>query len=167
MVEEKYQRPSWDEYFTGIAQAVAMRATCDRGRSGCVVARENQILVTGYVGAPRGLAHCDEVGHQMKEMHHEDGTVSHHCVRTLHAEQNAIAQAARQGISLLGATMYCHMTPCHVCSMFIVNCGIKRVVAEKKYHQGGEDVLKAGGVELVVLHDEVETYEGMTEAAKK
>ena len=103
--KEKYVRPTWDEYFMQIAETVAQRATCDRGRSGCVVARDKQILVTGYVGSPRGIAHCDEIGNLMKTVTHEDGHQSQHCLRTVHAEQNAICQAARLGISLNAATL--------------------------------------------------------------
>ncbi|HWS49060.1 MAG TPA: hypothetical protein VN174_03360, partial [Candidatus Methanoperedens sp.] len=93
--EVKYVRPSWDEYFLELADAVSKRATCDRGRSGCVIVRDKRILVTGYVGSPAGLPHCDEVGHLMKTMVNEDGSKSDHCVRTVHAEQNAICQAAK------------------------------------------------------------------------
>ena len=96
MTEEPYIRPTWDEYFMEVCRAIAKRATCDRGRSGCVIARDNQLLVTGYVGAPRGLPHCDDVGHQFKKVQHEDGSVSQHCVRTVHAEQNAICKARYQ-----------------------------------------------------------------------
>lgn len=166
MAETKYIRPSWDEYFMEIMEAVAKRATCDRGRTGCVMVRDNQILVTGYVGSPKGFPHCDEVGHMMKDMVHEDGTISHHCVRTIHGEQNAIAQASKRGISLDGATLYCRMTPCRTCAMLLINCGIKKVVANNIYHQGAADVLQEGGIELVVLHNELEQYNQMTEAAK-
>ena len=86
----QYVRPSWDEYFMQIANTVSTRATCDRGRSGCVIVRDKQILVSGYVGSPVGMLHCDEVGHQMKQLIHEDGSVTCHCTRTVHAEQNAI-----------------------------------------------------------------------------
>ena len=161
MDEPKYIRPSWDEYFMEIARTVAKRATCDRGRSGCVIARNKQILVTGYVGAPTGLAHCDEVGHQMKKMVHEDGSITQHCVRTVHAEQNAITQAAKQGIAILGSTLYCKMTPCRTCAMLIINCGIIKVVCEKKYHAGGdsESMFNDAGIELIFLNEETEKYD--------
>jgi len=97
-----HPRPTWDEYFMDLANAAAKRATCDRGRSGCVIVRDRQLLVTGYVGSPRGLPHCDDVGHLLKKVYHEDGRVTQHCVRTVHAEQNAICQAARRGIALDG-----------------------------------------------------------------
>src|SRR5574344_263405 len=136
----QHGRPSWDEYFMEIANAVSSRATCDRGKSGCVIVRDRQILVTGYVGSPKGLPHCDEVGHQFKKLQHEDGTVTQHCTRTVHAEQNAICQAAKSGISIDGATLYCRMTPCRTCAMLIINCGIVRVVAERRYHDSADTV---------------------------
>jgi len=159
-MEENYVRPSWDEYFMEIAHTVSKRATCNRGRSGCVIVKEKQILVSGYVGSPNGLPHCDDVGHQMKKMLHEDGSISEHCVRTVHAEQNAICQAAKRGIALEGSTLYCRMTPCRVCAMLIINCGIKRVVCEKKYHAGGEseEMFAKAGVELVFFSEEVLRY---------
>ena len=158
--KEKYVRPTWDEYFMEIANTVSKRASCDRGRSGCVIARDRQLLVSGYVGSPIGLPHCDEVGHQMKKMQHEDGSVTQHCVRTVHAEQNAICQAAKLGISLLGATLYCRMTPCRTCAMLIINCGIERVVCERKYHAGAEseEMFKTAEVRLEYVHDEVQKY---------
>jgi len=158
--EQNYIRPSWDEYFMEIANTVATRATCDRGRSGCVIVRDRQILVTGYVGSPIGLEHCDEVGHQFKKMVHEDGHETTHCVRTVHAEQNAICQAAKNGISLNHSTLYCRMTPCRTCAMLIINCGIKRVVCEKKYHAGGEseEMFAQAGVSLEFFSDEVMKY---------
>jgi len=159
-MEEKYVRPSWDQYFMEIAHTVSKRATCDRGRSGCVIVKDKQILVTGYVGSPNGLPHCDDVGHQMKKMLHEDGSVSEHCVRTVHAEQNAICQAAKRGIALDGSTLYCRMTPCRVCAMLIINCGIKRVVCEKKYHAGAEseEMFATAGVKLEFFSEEVLRY---------
>jgi dCMP deaminase len=143
-----------------IASTVAKRATCDRGRSGCVIVKNRQILVTGYVGSPRGLPHCDEVGHLFKKTIHEDGTVTNHCVRTVHAEQNAITQAARLGIALEGGTLYCRMTPCRTCAMLIINCGIERVVCEYKYHAGSESeaMFQEAGVELQYLHEEILKY---------
>jgi len=161
MESEKQTRPSWDEYFMELANTVAKRATCDRGRSGCVIARDKQILVTGYVGSPRGLPHCDEVGHLMKEVHHEDERITQHCMRTVHAEQNAICQAARLGISLQGGTLYCRMTPCRTCAMLIINCGIVRVVCERKYHDGkeSEEMFRLSGVTLDYVYNEIQQYE--------
>lgn len=154
------ERPSWDDYFFKIGREVARRATCDRGKAGCVVVRDKRILCTGYVGSPASQAHCDEIGHQMKTTVHEDGSSSRHCVRTIHAEQNAICQAAREGISLKGATLYCKMEPCIVCARMISNVGIVRVVCEKRYHKAQEsrELFKGAGIKLDVLHDEVVQY---------
>jgi dCMP deaminase len=161
MNNEKYIRPTWDEYFMEVANTIAKRATCDRGLSGCVIARNRQILVTGYVGSPIGLPHCDEVGHLFKSVTHEDGKVTHHCVRTVHAEQNAICQAARLGIALEGATLYCRMTPCRTCAMLIINCGIINVVCEYRYHAAAESeqMFKDAGIRLAYVNDDVLKYE--------
>ncbi len=163
MTNEKtqvHQRPSWDEYFMSIAELVGSRATCDRGRSGAVITRDKHVLTTGYVGAPKGLAHCDEAGHEFHTVTSEDGTVSKHCIRTTHAEQNAIVQGSRVGISLAGATLYCHMTPCYVCAKMIVNAGIIKVISKKDYHAStqSKDIFKQAGVEFVLLEDVVEKY---------
>lgn len=160
MSDEKYIRPSWDEYFLNLANTVASRATCDRGRAGCVITKNRQILVTGYVGSPAGLPHCDDVGHFMKKTIHEDGKITNHCVRTVHAEQNAITQAARRGIALEGATVYVRMTPCRVCAMLLINCGVERIVCEKKYHAGAEseEMIKLAGIKLEFISDDVLKY---------
>jgi len=161
---EEYLRPSWDDYFMEVANTIAKRATCDRGRSGCVIARDRQLLVTGYVGSPTGLPHCDEVGHLFKKVMHDDGSVTQHCVRTVHAEQNAICQAAKLGVALGGATLYCRMTPCRVCAMLIINCGIIRVVCEKKYHAGAESeaMFAEAGIPIEYKVAEILSYEGQT-----
>ncbi|MEA3476880.1 MAG: cytidine/deoxycytidylate deaminase family protein [Bacteroidota bacterium] len=159
--KDKHIRPTWDEYFMDLANSAARRATCDRGRSGCVIVRDKQVLVTGYVGSPRGLQHCDDIGHLFKKVYHEDGKVTKHCVRTVHAEQNAICQAARRGIGLDKGTLYCRMTPCRTCAMLIINCGIERVVCEKKYHAGdeSEELFKEAGVILEYFSEDVEEYD--------
>jgi dCMP deaminase len=159
--QDKSSRPSWDEYFMEIARTVAKRATCDRGKSGCVIVRDRQILVSGYVGSPKGLPHCDEVGHLFKKVLHDDGSITNHCMRTVHAEQNAICQAAKLGISLNEATLYCKMTPCRTCAMLIINCGIRRVVCEKKYHAGteSEEMFRMAGVELEFFDEDIEKYD--------
>jgi len=155
------KRPSWDDYFLDIAHAVSTRATCNRGRSGCVIVRDRQILVTGYVGSPTGLPHCDEVGHDLKQLVHPNGETTTHCMRTVHAEQNAICQAAKLGIAIQGATIYCRMTPCRVCAMLLINCGIKRVVCERRYHAGSDSMrlFEEAGVSLEHRCDEVQTYD--------
>lgn len=160
---EKYIRPTWDEYFMQVMEAISKRSTCDRGRSGCVIVRDNQILATGYVGSAAGDDHCDDVGHMYQKRYHEDGTVSEHCVRTVHAEQNAICQAAKNGIAVNGATVYCRMTPCPVCAKLLINSGIKRVVCEKSYHDGleAQRMFKKCGVQLEALSKELQQYERM------
>ncbi len=161
MSEHKHIRPSWDEYFMDLANTASRRATCDRGRSGCVIVRDKQLLVTGYVGSPMGLPHCDEVGHLFKKIIHEDGHITNHCVRTVHAEQNAITQAARRGIALDGSTLYCKMTPCRTCAMLIINCGIVKVICEKKYHAGSESekMFTDSGIELIYFSEDIEKYD--------
>jgi dCMP deaminase len=154
-------RPNWDTYFLGLVDQVASRATCDRGKSGCVVVRDKRIICTGYVGSPSGLPHCDDVGHEVKQMIDEDGTARRHCVRTVHAEQNAICQAARYGLSLADTTLYCSMEPCRVCAMLIASSGIARVVARRRYHAGRDTraILSRAGVTLDVVEDVVEGYD--------
>lgn len=156
----KDNRPSWDEYFLDMADAVSKRATCDRGKSGCVIAKDKQVLVAGYVGSPVGFPHCDQAGHQMKKVTHEDSTTTDHCMRTIHAEQNAICQAAKLGISISGSTLYCRMTPCRTCAMLIINCGISRVVCERTYHAGeeSEQMFQQAGIELDYKFDEIQSY---------
>ncbi|MEM2916307.1 MAG: deaminase [Candidatus Woesearchaeota archaeon] len=154
------KRPNWDEYFMGIVKQVGRRGTCDRGKSGAVIVKDKRLLSTGYVGSPVGIEHCDEVGHQMHKVTNPDGTTSQHCIRTAHAEQNAIVQAARYGIAIDGSTIYCKMEPCYTCAKMIINAGIKRVVCEKKYHGAklSREILKKAGVKLDVLYEEVEKY---------
>jgi dCMP deaminase len=154
-------RPNWDRYFLDLCEAVSKRSTCDRGKTGCVIVKDRRIMTTGYVGSPTGLPHCDEVGHDMRKVFDDSGNVSQHCVRTLHAEQNAIIQAAKFGISLDGATLFCKMTPCRRCAMMIINSGIKRVVCEKHYHADKDtiELFKLAGIELVVINEDVEEYD--------
>ncbi len=158
--KSNYIRPSWDEYFIDISKMVATRGTCDRGRSGCVIVKNRQILTTGYVGSPRGLDHCDDAGHLFKKTIHEDGKITDHCIRTIHAEQNAICQAAKLGISLDKATLYCKMEPCDVCAKMIINCGIERVVCEYLYHAAEETrrMFKKAKVKLDVINKKLLNY---------
>jgi dCMP deaminase len=154
------KRPSWDEYFISIVDAVGQRGTCNRGKSGAVFVRDNRLLATGYVGSPIGLQHCDDIGHLFSEVMTSDGKISKHCIRTIHAEQNAIAQAAKHGISIDGSTCYCTMEPCFVCCKMLVNAGVKRVVAKKRYHgaQLTRKTLKEAGISLDVIEDELMQY---------
>lgn len=160
MSEEKKVRPSWDEYFIHLANLVGERGTCDRGQCGALVTKEKRIVSTGYAGSPCGCAHCDDVGHEMHTVIHEDGSKSDHCIRTTHAEQNAICQAARFGIALDGGTIYVKMAPCYTCAKMIINSGIKRVVCAQDYHAStrSKEIFKEAGVELVILDNKVMEY---------
>jgi dCMP deaminase len=134
-------RASWDEYFMNIAKEVATRSTCDRKHVGAVVVRDKSILATGYNGSVRGLGHCDDEGHLM-----EDG----HCVRTVHAEANAIVQAARNGMRIDGASIYVTASPCWGCFRLIANGGIVKVVFGEFYRDPKIfDVAQALQIELV------------------
>jgi len=140
--------------------AIAKRATCDRGRAGSVAVRDNQILATGYVGSPCGFPHCDDVGHDLRKVLHDDGSITQHCMRTVHSEQNLICQAAKEGISLKGSTIYTRMTPCRACAMLLINSGVKRIVCEKKYHTGveSEEMFKKAGIEIEFKSNEEQDY---------
>ena len=118
------ERPSWDDYFMQITLQVARRSTCPRAAVGAVIVRDKRILTTGYNGAPTGLPHCTEVGCLM---------VNGHCVRTLHAEQNAIIQGALHGVDVSASTIYVTHQPCLVCAKMIINAGIERVVYAGPY----------------------------------
>ncbi len=161
MEEKKYIRPTWDEYFLNLLEPLGRRGTCDRGRSGAIIVSSgNTILATGYVGAPPGQPHCDEIGHLIRTVIDEKGKESKHCVRTLHAEENAILQCAKDGIKIENAKIYCKMVPCYNCAMRIVRVGIKKVVAQKRYH-ADELSLKLfndAKVELVIIDNMVEEY---------
>lgn len=152
MIDSRRTRPGWDEYFLEVLNAVARRATCDRGRSGAVIAYQQQIIATGYVGSPPGFPHCDDVGHEL---------VDGRCVRTVHAEQNALASAARRGIAVLDGTLYSTMVPCRTCAMLIITAGIERVVAAHTYPGGtsGFDILRSRMIEVVIVNPLPPTYE--------
>jgi len=136
------RRATWDEYFMAIAGEVATRSTCDRKHVGAVIVRDRTILATGYNGSIRGLAHCDDEGHLM-----EDG----HCVRTVHAEANAIVQAARNGIRLEGSDIYVTASPCFRCFQLIANSGLGRIVFAEFYRD--ERIFKfASELKIALAH---------------
>jgi dCMP deaminase len=134
--ETRRQRPSWDQYFMDIVGLVSKRSTCIRRKVGAVLVRDKRILSTGYNGAPSGLRHCLDIGCLRKEMKVPSGE-RHELCRGLHAEQNAIIQAALHGVSIKDATMYCTNHPCIICSKMIINSGIKRII----YRNGYSDML--------------------------
>ena len=144
-------RASWDEYFMDIAVVVARRSTCPRKHVGAVIVRDKTILSTGYNGSVRGLPHCDDAGHMM---------VDGHCVRTIHAEVNAVVQAAKNGTRIDGATIYVTASPCWNCFKTICNVGIKRIVFEEFYRDERIfEVSQTLGIELVELHRELDRAE--------
>lgn len=139
-------RVSWERYFMQIAEQVATRSTCDRKYVGAVIVREKMILSTGYNGSIRGLPHCSEAGHEM-----ENG----HCIRTVHAEANAIVQAARNGVAIEGADIYVTASPCYYCFKLIANAGIKRVFYKDFYRD--EHIIQHAaetGIDLIQVPDE-------------
>lgn len=144
-------RADWDDYFMKIAEVAATRATCDRKHVGAVIVVNKTIVSTGYNGSPRGMPHCDEVGHELKDM---GGRMS--CVRTVHGEANAIAQAAKTGARIDGGTLYTTASPCYDCLKLIINAGIVRIVCKEFYSSRYgmsaemEEFAKAAGVELVL-----------------
>lgn len=136
-------RASWDEYFMNIARVIATRATCARKHVGAVIVRDRTILSTGYNGSIRGTPHCDDAGHMM-----EDG----HCVRTIHAEINAVIQAAKNGTAIEGGAIYVTASPCWNCFKAIANAGIRRVVFGEFYRDDRIfQVAETLGIELVDL----------------
>lgn len=133
-------RPGWDEYFMEVARTVATRATCPRASVGAVLVREQRILTTGYNGAPRHVSHCTEVGCEL---------VAGHCVRSTHAEANAVVQGALHGVRLDGATAYCTHQPCVHCAKLLISAGIARIVYEAAYDDPfAQRLLAEAGVAL-------------------
>ncbi|MHA1332325.1 MAG: deoxycytidylate deaminase, partial [Candidatus Hodarchaeales archaeon] len=133
----------WEIYFMNIAKQVATRSTCDRKSIGAVIVRDKTILSTGYNGSIRGLAHCDEVGHMME---------NNHCVRTVHAEANAIAQAAKNGVSVDKAEIYITASPCWTCFKLLVNAGINKIYYGEFYRDDRIfTAAQEAGVELIHL----------------
>jgi dCMP deaminase len=135
-------RPDWDSYFMKITYAVSERSTCDRAFVGCTLVLDKRILTTGFNGSPAGQAHCDEIGHLM---------VDGHCVRTIHAETNAIIQAALHGVSTRGCTCYVTHFPCINCTKALINAGITRLVYSADYRVDpvAMEFLKAANIEIV------------------
>ena len=121
---KKPRRVDWDEYFMNIARVISSRSTCDRKFVGAVIVREKTILSTGYNGSIRKLEHCDEAGHMME---------NDHCVATIHAEANAIIQAAKNGVCINGSTIYTTASPCWICFKLIANSGIRRICYGELY----------------------------------
>jgi len=131
-------RPTWEEYFIEITRLVAKRATCLRRQVGAVLVMDKRLLATGYNGAPSGLAHCLEVG-CLREKNNIPSGERHELCRGIHAEQNAIIQAAFHGVRIQGATLYCTNLPCVICTKMLINAGIQEIIYESGY---GDDLTR-------------------------
>ncbi|MCG8401797.1 MAG: cytidine/deoxycytidylate deaminase family protein [Firmicutes bacterium] len=141
-------RPAWDDYFMEITGVVAGRSTCLRRRVGAIIVRDNRILTTGYNGAPSGLAHCHDIG-CVRQRHGVPSGERHELCRGLHAEQNALMQAAVHGISIAGGTFYVTHQPCVLCAKMMANCRITRVVYRGDYPDPlALNMLKEAGIKL-------------------
>ena len=142
-------RPSWDQYYMDMAHVAKKRSTCLRRQVGAVIVKDKRVLATGYNGSPTGLRHCEEVGCMRKELGIPSGE-RHELCRGLHAEQNAIIQAALHGVGIEGSAIYVTHKPCVVCAKMIINAGIKRVIFSGSYSDRlSENMMEEAGIELV------------------
>jgi dCMP deaminase len=149
------KRLGWHEYFMSVAHLISRRATCTRGHIGAVIVRDHNILSTGYNGAPSGLPHCNETNCRIFRSTHPDGTVEENCVNTIHAEINAIAQAAKHGVSIRDADIYITASPCLHCLKVLINVGIRTIYYEKPYKiEHISELLRLSGVRLVQVCSE-------------
>ena len=145
------ERPAWEEYFMDIALLVAKRSTCLRRAVGALIIKDKRILSTGYNGAPSGIRHCGEVGCLRETMQIESGQ-RHELCRGIHAEQNAIIQAAYHGVPIKGASLYCTNLPCVICTKMIINAGIKTIYYQEGYADTlSNDMLLEAGIEVIQL----------------
>lgn len=146
------ERPSWDEYFMEMAMLTAKRSTCMRRNVGAVIVQEKHIIATGYNGAPKGIPHCEEIGGCLREKMNIPSGERHELCRALHAEQNAIIQAATLAQSIEGASIYITNQPCVICAKMIINAGIKRIVVREGYPDKlAIDLLAEAGLKIVML----------------
>jgi dCMP deaminase len=143
------ERPSWHQYFLTITRNVAERSTCTRAKVGAVIVRDKNILATGYNGAPAGMPHCSDAGCLIYTSRTPTGEVEENCFRTIHAEINAIAQAAKNGASIRDADIYITHTPCIHCVKVLINTGIKRIFYEREYKRATiEELLRGANIQL-------------------
>ena len=148
------KRPSWDEYFMQMAELTATRSTCLRRQVGAVIVQNKHIIATGYNGAPRGLAHCAELGGCLREKLGVPSGERHELCRALHAEQNAIIQAATLGHSIEGATIYITHQPCAICAKMIINAGIDKIIVKEGYpDEMSVSLLAEAGKRVIMLKD--------------
>lgn len=149
------KRPSWDEYFMEMAVLTSKRSTCLRRQVGAVIVKDRHVVASGYNGAPIGLAHCDEMGGCLRQQLGVPSGQRHELCRALHAEQNAIIQAAALGNSIDGASIYVTNHPCIICAKMIINAGIKKVYIKDSYpDEMAAEILAEAGLEIVTLGEE-------------
>ena len=147
-------RPSWDEYFMEMVKVVSKRSTCVRRQVGAALVKDNRLLATGYNGVPKGLQHCDKTG-CLREQQRVASGERHEMCRGLHAEQNAIIQAAIYGVSISGATLYCNNKPCSICAKMIINAEVVRIVYLDDYADNlSEELLRGTDIRLVKFSSE-------------
>ncbi|MFH1135939.1 MAG: cytidine/deoxycytidylate deaminase family protein [Pseudomonadota bacterium] len=143
------ERPDWDQYFMKITDLVASRSTCLRRKVGAILVRDKRILATGYNGAPAGLPHCLDIGCLRQQENIPSGQ-RHELCRAIHAEQNAIIQAARHGVSVVGATLYCSAVPCIICTKMLINAGVECIHFREEYPDAmSQEMLAQAGVKLI------------------
>lgn len=150
----QHYRPGWTEYFMNLAEYIATRSTCIRRKVGAIIVRDNQILATGYNGAPKGVSHCEDSGCLREKMSVPSGQ-RHELCRGVHAEQNAIIQAAVNGTSVKNGIMYCTHQPCSICAKMIINAEIKTIYIAASYPDSlAEEMLKEAGVQVILFDRE-------------
>lgn len=155
--EPLIKRPSWDEYFMQMAELTAQRSTCLRRHVGAVIVQDKHVVATGYNGAPKGVAHCEELGGCLREKMGIPSGERHELCRALHAEQNAIIQAATLAQSIEGASIYITHQPCIICAKMIINAGIKRIVVKEGYpDEMSVKMLDEAGLKIVMFGEEEE-----------
>lgn len=146
------ERPSWDEYFMEMAELTAKRATCIRRKVGAVIVRDKHIVATGYNGAPRGIMHCDARGGCIREKMNVPSGERHEMCIAVHAEQNAIIQAATLGQSIENSSIYITHQPCVICAKMIINAGIKKIIVKEGYpDQLSVEILAEAGLKIIML----------------
>lgn len=162
------KRPTWDEYFIGIADLTAERSTCLRRQVGAVIVKDNRIMATGYNGAPMGIKHCDERGGCLRQKLNVPSGERHELCMALHAEQNAIIQAAHLGQSIAGGTIYVTHQPCVICAKMIINAGIERIVVREGYPDNlSIEILNEAGLNIEMLELKGSSEGGDDEAEGK
>jgi len=147
---KKLKRPSWDEYFMEITDLVATRATCLRRKVGAIIVKDRRILASGYNGPPKGVPHCDELGGCIREKLGIPSGERQELSRAVHAEQNAIIQAAKMGTNIDGATMYTTNHPCFICAKMLINAGVKKIVFREGYpDKYAKEILEQADVKII------------------